>query len=70
MAKCKRVNVCGKARRICWGANGKIKSNTAAHGGGGRSRSSKGRSGTKCRTAKGRIKKGCRMTKSGRLTRA
>lgn len=65
---CKLVNVCGRRRRICWGANGKIRSNTSA-GGGGR-KHGKGRSSTKCRTAKGRIKKGCRMTKSGRLVRS
>lgn len=28
--KCKRVVVGGKARIMCWGANGKIKSNKAA----------------------------------------
>lgn len=71
MAKCKTVNVCGKRRRICWGANGKIRSNTAAGGGGSRKRSGgKGRSGTKCRTKSGRIKKGCRLTSSGRLVRS
>lgn len=70
MAKCKRVVVCGKARRICWSANGKIRSNTAAGGKGRKSSSHKGRSGTACRTAKGRIKKGCRLTKSGRLVRS
>ena len=67
MAKCKVVTVCKRRRRICWGANGKIRTNTSVSGGSkGRH---KGRSGTKCRTAKGRIKKGCHMTKSGRLVR-
>lgn len=69
MAHCKTVNVCGRRRKICWSAKGKITSNRPAGGGGSR-KASKGRSGTKCRTAKGRIKKGCRMTKSGRLVRA
>lgn len=66
---CKVVNVCGKRRRICWGANGKIRSNSAV-GKGGRSKPHRAKGASACRTAKGRIKKGCRLTKGGRLVRA
>lgn len=68
---CKRVNVCGRARKLCW-SKGKITSNKPFHGGksAGRKASSSRKGGaTKCRKANGQIKKGCRMSKSGRLTR-
>lgn len=66
---CKVVNVCGKRRRICWGANGKIRSNSAV-GKGGHSKRARAHGPSKCRKANGQIKRGCRLTKGGRLVHA
>ena len=55
--KCQIVTVCGKRRRICRTAKGRIKSNTAAGGGKGRKR----------KAAKGKKRKGrCLKWSKGR----
>ncbi len=60
--KCKVVTVCGRRRRLCWSAKGKIVSNTPAGRGGRRRKSTKKR---KSRKSNGRR---CRfgVVKSGR----
>lgn len=60
--KCKRVVVCGKARRMCWGTNGKLSSNTAWK--------SKKRSGTKRKAAKRKTTAKRKGGKKKRTTRA
>lgn len=76
---CKTVSVCGKRRKICWGASG-IVSNRPASGGGSKRKSSKKRKSTKKSSSggktyavsrdkatkkNGRLKKGCRFIKGG-----
>lgn len=67
--KCKTVTVCGRRRRICWSAKGKIVSNSPA--GSRRGRKSSGgrkRSGSKFGLKRnGKLKKGCRFRKGGRV---
>lgn len=77
MAKCKVVTVCGRRRKLCFTAKGKIKSNTPASGGGSRKASRKSSSGGgkhKTGFAKAfhckKKQKGYRWVKGGRCIRA
>lgn len=36
MSNCKTTTICGRRRTLCFRKDGKIKSNTPVHGGGGR----------------------------------
>lgn len=65
---CKVVNVCGRRRKLCFGKNGKIKTNTAAGGGRKSSRkaSKKSHGGAfvskdTCLKRNGKLKKGYRF---------
>lgn len=62
---CKVVNVCGNRRKLCFGKNGKIKTNTAFHGG-RKSSKSKSHGGAfvskkDCLKRNGKLKKGFRF---------
>lgn len=82
-AKCKLVTVCGKRRKICRDAKGRIKSNRPASGSASKStkrRSSSASKGKWVKTSranavrksgknKGRLKAGCKFTKTGAACR-
>lgn len=72
MAKCKTANVCGNRRKLCFTAEGKIKSNTpvGARSSGRSASRSKGKGGFAKSMHCKKHHKGYRWAKGGRCVRA